>query len=167
VALFRWRSFVSLSLLIFLPLSLFAQDSRAQAILRSSGGVLVNTSAAPKSVALFLGDEIETRATASARIEYSGSSIEISPESIIKVESGEIVLEHGSVVVTTFRQFRVRSGCVLATPMGTDETVYTVTKAKHPSESLCTREGCEPRFAFRPETQESARIFRTRDRASE
>ena len=35
MALFRWRSFVSLSLLIFLPLSLFAQDSRAQAILRA------------------------------------------------------------------------------------------------------------------------------------
>lgn len=87
----------------------------------------MNTSMASKSVALFLGDEIETQATASARIEYSGSSVEISPESVIRVESGEIVLEHGSVVVTTFRQFRVRSGCVLATPVGPDETVYAVT----------------------------------------
>ncbi len=127
MTLSRWRSSVSLTLLVILPVYLFADDSGARAILRSSGGVLVNKSTVPQSVALFPQDEIETQANATARIDYTGSSADISPESVIKVETGEIVLEHGSVIVTTFKQFRVRSGCVLATPVVAEKTVYTVT----------------------------------------
>jgi hypothetical protein len=125
-ALPQWRCFVSLSLLALLPVSLSADDSAGAALLRSSGSVLVNQSAAPASIAVFAGDEIETRPGSSARIEYSGSSVEISSETLVRFESDEIVLEHGSVMVTSFRQFRVRAGCVVATPVAAEKTVYVV-----------------------------------------
>jgi hypothetical protein len=128
VALSQWRSFMSLFLLALLPVSLSADDSPpgSAALLRSGGSVLVNQSAAPASIAIFAGDEIETRPGSSARIEYPGSSVDISPESLIRFESGEIVLDHGSVTVTSFRQFRVRAGCVLATPIAAEKTTYVV-----------------------------------------
>jgi hypothetical protein len=118
-------TFVSLLLLVLLPVSLSADDSAATAaLLRTSGSVLVNQSAAPASIAVFAGDEIETRPDSSARIEYAGSSIDISPETVIRFESGEIILDHGSVTVTSFQRFRVRAGCVLATPVVTEKTTY-------------------------------------------
>jgi hypothetical protein len=115
------------SLLVLLPVSLSADDSAGTAaLLRTSGSVLVNQSAAPPSIAVFAGDEIETRPASTAHIEYTGSSIDISPETVIEFESGEVVLDHGSVTVTSFRQFRVRAGCVLATPVAGAKTTYTV-----------------------------------------
>jgi len=126
VTFFRWRNFVSLTLLAILPVSLSADDS-AVAVLRSvSGTVLVNQSAAPASIAVFLGDVIETRPDSSARMEYRGSSVEIDPGTIIRLEDNEIILDHGSVTVTSFQQFRVRAGCVFATPVAADKTIYSV-----------------------------------------
>jgi hypothetical protein len=78
-------------------------------------------------MAIFAGDEIETRPGSSAYIEYLGSMITISPETILSFESGEIVLDHGSVTVTSLRQFRVRAGCVLATPVAAENTTYMAT----------------------------------------
>lgn len=124
--MYQWRSFVSLSLLAVLSVSLSADESAGAALLRISGEVLVNQRAAPVSIAIFVGDEIETRPGSSARIEYPGSLIEISPEAIVRFESGEVVLEHGSVIVTSLRQFRVHAGCVVATPVATERTIYVV-----------------------------------------
>lgn len=95
-------------------------------MLHASGVVLVNRNAVPGSIAIFAGDEIETQPHSTARIEYVGSAIDISPESIVRFEIGEIVLEHGSVMVTTFRQLRVRTGCVVATPAVAAKTAYVV-----------------------------------------
>jgi hypothetical protein len=118
-------SFVSLLLLALLPVSLAADDSAATAaLLRTNGSVLVNQSAAPASIAVFAGDEIETRSDSSAILEYRGSFVEIAPETVVTFETGEIVLDHGSVTVTSFQQFRVRSGCVLATPVALEKTIY-------------------------------------------
>lgn len=121
-----WRYFVALTLLTVLPASLSADDLSGGAILRSNGGVLVNKSAAPPSIAVFSRDVIENRSDAVAWIQYDGSSVEISPETIITLGNGEILLDHGIVTVTTVRQFRVHTGCVVATPVTADETVYTM-----------------------------------------
>jgi hypothetical protein len=118
---------MSLSLLTLLHVSLFADDAPPdRAMLHSSGMVLVNQGSAPGSMAIFAGDEVETRPGSSARIEYVGSSVDISPETLVHFESGEIILEHGSVIVTSFRQLRVRAGCVLATPVAAEKTIYFV-----------------------------------------
>lgn len=118
---------MSLSLLTLLPVSLFADDAPPdRAMLYSSGMVLMNQGSAPGSMAIFAGDEVETQPGSSARIEYAGSWVDISPETLVRFESGEIVLEHGSVIVTSFRQFRVRAGCVVATPVAAEKTTYFV-----------------------------------------
>jgi hypothetical protein len=127
VALASWRYFVSLALLIILPVYLSADDlAAASAVLRSNGGVLVNGSTAPSSIAVFSGDVIENRSESTAWVEYQGSSVEINRETVITLGNGEILLDHGIVTVTTFRQFRVRAGCVVAAPVAVDKTVYLV-----------------------------------------
>jgi uncharacterized low-complexity protein len=115
-------------MIAILPVSLLAQDTAA-AMLRSDGiGVLVNKNPAPPSTALFSDDLIETQKTAVARIEASGSTADIHPETMIQFEGNELVLEHGSLSVNTSRGLRVRVGCVTVTPVNDAEwTRYDVT----------------------------------------
>jgi len=99
------------------PLSLVAEDSGA-AMLRSNGmGVLVNNSASPASIAIFSNDLIETGKGAVARIETAGSTADVNPETMVQYHSDELVLDHGSVSVSTGRGVRVRVGCVTITPV--------------------------------------------------
>jgi hypothetical protein len=110
-----------------LTVSLAADDTGA-AILHSNSGVLLNGSAAPTSSALFPGDTIETHSTAVARIDATGSMIDINPETVVQFESDEVHLDHGSVSVNTSRGFKVRVGCVLVVPVNDAEwTRYNVT----------------------------------------
>lgn len=110
-----------------LPVSAFADDV-AVAMLRSNGqGVFVNGSPAPASIAIFDGDFIETQKQAIARIEATGSSINIDPETVVKFQVEEIVLDHGSLSVFTGRGLRVRVGCVTVTPVNPSiATTYEV-----------------------------------------
>ena len=109
-----------------LPVSLAAEDNGA-AILHSNGGVLVNRSAAPATSTLFPGDAVETQPGTVAKIELTGSDIEINPETVAEYEGDEIVLEHGRVSVNTSRGFKVRVGCVIVTPANPAWTRYVVT----------------------------------------
>lgn len=172
MSFFRWHNFVTLTLLAFLPVSLSADDS-GRAILRSSGGVLVNKSAAPQSLAVFPGDLIETQANSPARIEYPGSSVDIGPESVIQLESGGINLDHGSVIVTSFQQFRVRAGCVLATPATADMTIYTVTdtnsrvRVAAQEKDVNLDSGSRPKRAGRPESFEQVVVHQGEEKSRE
>jgi hypothetical protein len=104
-------------MVVILPVSLLAQDTAA-AMLRSNGtGVLLNKNPAPASTALFSDDLIETPKTAVARIEASGSSADLNPETVVQFEGDELVLEHGSLSVNTSRGLRVRVGCLTVTPV--------------------------------------------------
>jgi hypothetical protein len=123
--LVRWREFVCLPLIAILPVSLWADDTGA-AMLRSSGGVLVNKNVAPASTALFPDDLIETLKNIVARIEAIGSTADIHPETVLQFEGDELVLEHGSVSVNTSRQLRVRVGCITVVPVNAEWTHYEV-----------------------------------------
>jgi len=106
-----------------LPLSLLADD--VAAMLRSSGvGVLVNKNPAPASIVLFSNDLIETQKGAVARIEASGSTADINPETMIQFEGSELVLDHGSLSVNTSRGLRVRVGCLTVTPANDAEWTH-------------------------------------------
>jgi hypothetical protein len=125
-ALFR-RSFVCLILIGILPASLVAEDTGA-AILHSNGGVLVNGNAATDTATIFPGDTVEVQAKAGARIEISGSMVDVTSETVFEFDNGEIHLDHGSVSVNTSRGFRVRAGCVIVTPVNVEAwTQYDVT----------------------------------------
>ena len=97
------------------------------AILRNNGGVLLNGAAAPSSSAVFSGDTVQTQAKSAARIELEGSTIDVGPDTLIQFGSEEISLDHGSIVVNTSRSLKVRSGCVVVTPVYADWTLYDVT----------------------------------------
>jgi len=113
-------------MIVILPVSLWADDTAA-AILRTSGGVLVNKSPAQASTALFPDDLIETPDKVAARIEAAGSTADINPQTVLQFEGNELVLDHGSLSVNTSRGLRVRVGCVLITPVNDDWTHYDVT----------------------------------------
>jgi ferric-dicitrate binding protein FerR (iron transport regulator) len=109
-----------------LPASLAADDNGA-AILQSNGGVLLNGLSAAPSAALFPRDTVETQPKTAARIELTGSAIDINPETLVEFEGDEIVLEHGSVSVNTSRAFKVRVGCLVVIPVNPTWTRYDVT----------------------------------------
>ena len=117
IDLYKWRNVVCLPMIAILPVSLWADDGVSAAMLRSNGiGVFVNKNPASPSNALFSDDLIETQKTAIARIETSGSTADINPESMVQFEGNELVLDHGSVSVNTARGLRVRVGCITVTP---------------------------------------------------
>jgi hypothetical protein len=111
---------------VILPVSLMAQDT-ASAILRSDGTTLVNDRIAPSSSALFPHDLIQTPKSVGARIETIGSFADINPETLVQFDGDELVLDHGSLSVSTSRGLRVRAGCVTVTPVNLELTNYTVT----------------------------------------
>lgn len=111
---------------VILPASLTAQDANA-AMLRSNGGVLVNGGTVQESSALFTGDTVQTQSKSTARIEATGATIELTEETVAEFDGDELRLDHGSVQVNTSRQFRVRAGCVLVTPVLEEWTRYEVT----------------------------------------
>jgi hypothetical protein len=124
-ALFK-RNFVCLILIGILPASLVADDTGA-AILHSTGGVLVNGNAATDTATIFPGDTVEVQGKAVARIEVSGSMIDVTSQTLLEFDNGEIHLDHGSVSVSTSRGFRVRAGCVTITPVNREAwTQYDV-----------------------------------------
>ena len=111
---------------VILPVSLMADDTGA-AMLRSNPGVLLNKNPAPASAALFRDDLIETPKQVVARIEASGSTADIGPETMVQFDGDELVLEHGSLSVNSNQGMRVRVGCLTITPVNTDWTHYEVT----------------------------------------
>jgi hypothetical protein len=124
--LFKWRQFILLPVIALL--SAFMLADNAGAVLRSDGsGVLVNRTPPPTSTVLFSGDLIETQQTAVARIEASGSAVNINSQTLVQFEGDELVLEHGGLSVNTTRGLRVRVGCLVVVPQNTaDWTHYEV-----------------------------------------
>jgi hypothetical protein len=111
-------------MIAILPVSLWGDDVSA-AMLRSNGvGVFVNKSPASPSNALFSDDLIETQKTAFARIETSGSTADINPETMVQFEGNELVLDHGSLSVNTSRGLKVRVGCITVTPVNDAEWTH-------------------------------------------
>ena len=113
-------------MVVVLPTSLMAQDS-ARAMLHNDGGAWVNGNPAPKSTAIFMHDLVRTQKENSARIDADGSTITVEPETIVQFEGDELVLEHGSLQVNTFRGMRVRINCVTVSPPAQEWARYDVT----------------------------------------
>ena len=106
-------------------MALPADDSGA-GILHSTGSVLLNRNAAPPTSAVFAGDLIEVQNNAVARIEVAGSAADISPETVVQFENGELLLEHGGLSVNTSRGLKVRTGCTTVKPVHLAWTQYEV-----------------------------------------
>lgn len=112
-----------LGLISYLPSACLAADTPS-AILKVSGeGVAVNDKAAANAMALYPNDLIRTQKGVAARIEMTGSAVDINPETIVEYDGDELVLEHGGLTVNTSTGLRVRVGCLLVVPV--NDTTWT------------------------------------------
>lgn len=79
------------------------------------------------SSAVFTGDLLETKPGFSASLTLDGSTVLIQPESVAKLQENMLVLDHGSVSVTTSKSFKVRVNCLTVVPTSDAWTQYDVT----------------------------------------
>ncbi len=122
----EWRNLVCGVMVVILPMSLMAQDS-AGAMLHNEGGVWLNGNSAPNSSAIFPHDLVRTQKENKARIDADGSTVTVEPETIVQFEGDELILEHGSLQVNTWRGMRVRVNCVTVNPPAQEWARYDVT----------------------------------------
>ena len=130
----EWRNLVCGVMVVFVPASLGAQDSaqgfpqsNGRAMLHNNGGTWLNQRPAPESAAIFIEALIQTEKDHSARIDTEGSTVTIGPDTSVQFEGDEIVLDHGTLQVSTVRELRVRVNCVTVIPITEDRTYYEVT----------------------------------------
>jgi hypothetical protein len=112
-------------MIAILPESLMADDSAA--ILHSTGGVRLNGNPSPPSSALFPDDLVQTPSHSEATINAAGSTVMVNPDTVVQFEGIELHLDHGTLLVGTSRQLRVRVGCVTVIPVNPVWTQYDVT----------------------------------------
>ena len=122
----QWRGYLCFFLATSLPFSIAAQESGLATLRTMGGDVLLNGQSSPSTSTIFAGTLLETRKGSSARLSLGGSTIDINSETSLTFDGDEISLDHGSLLVNTSRAFRVRSGCVVITPVLEDWTQYTV-----------------------------------------
>src|ERR1700683_899354 len=126
IVCFEWRQIVCRAITLILSTSLIAQEP-ARAILHNDGGVLPNSQPAPNASASFLHDVVQTQKGSFAKIDAQGSTVTIQPETVVRFEGEELILEHGSLQVNTSTAMRVRVDCVTVVPLTDEWTRYDVT----------------------------------------
>jgi len=122
-----FRSAVCCLLAIVFPAQMMLAGETASAMLYTTGAAWVNGSEAPKSVALFAGDLLQTRPDSTASIQSNGSNVMVMADSLVKFEGPAVELEHGSVRVTTSRGLATVAGVVTIKPAGDAWTEFQVT----------------------------------------
>jgi hypothetical protein len=123
------RGFLCWAMLVVVPVSLLGQAAPGQtggAILHTQGGVWVNGYEARDSSAVFPGDLLETKPGSSASLSLDGSTVLVQPESVAKLQTNLLELDHGSVFVGTSKSFRVRVNCITVVPVLNEWTQYEV-----------------------------------------
>lgn len=128
------RGLLCWALFVIMPVSLLGQTSLGQtapgqtggAILHTQGGVWINGYEATDSSAVFPGDLVETKSGSSANLSLDGSTVLIQPESVAKLQTNLLELEHGSVFVGTSKSFKVRVNCITVIPVLNEWTQYEV-----------------------------------------
>lgn len=124
------RGFLCWVMLVIVPVSLLGQTPSNQtgaAILHTQGGVWVNGYEATDSSAVFPGDLLETKPGSSANLTLDGTTVLIQPESVAKLQTDLLELDHGGVSVGTSKSFKVRVNCLTVVPVLNEWTQYEVT----------------------------------------
>jgi hypothetical protein len=119
------RNVICGAMAFILPISLVAADS-GPAILYSKGGLWVNGNVAPASLAIFADDLVQTQAASVGKIDAEGSTVTIQPDTIVQFQGDMLVLDHGTLLVSSSRQMRVRVGCLTVIPLAAEWTQYDV-----------------------------------------
>lgn len=123
------RCFLCWVMLVIVPVSLLGQSTPGQtgaAILHTQGGVWINGYEARDSSAVFPGDLLETKPGSSASLSLDGSTVLVQPESVAKLQTNLLELDHGSVSVGTSKNFKVQVNCLTVVPVLNEWTQYEV-----------------------------------------
>lgn len=148
------RGFLCWAMMVIVPQSLLGQTSQEQtvpgqavpgqtppgqalpgqgeegqtgaAILHTQGGVWINGYEARDASAVFPGDLLETKQGSSANLSLDGATVLIQPESVAKLQTNLLELDHGSVLVGTSKSFKVRVHCITVVPVLNEWTQYEV-----------------------------------------
>jgi hypothetical protein len=148
------RCFLCWAMMVIVPLSLLGQTSPGQtppgqtspaqtspgqnlpgqsepaqtgaAILHTQGGVWINGYEAQDASAVFPGDLLETKQGSSANLSLDGATVLIQPETVGKLQSNLLELDHGGVLVGTSKSFKVRVHCITVVPVLNEWTQYEV-----------------------------------------
>jgi hypothetical protein len=102
------------------------QSATGAAILHAQGGVWINGYEARDSSAVFPGDLLETKPGSAANLILDGSTVLIQPESVVKLQSNFLELDHGNVAVGTSKGFKVQVHCITVVPVLNEWTQYEV-----------------------------------------
>lgn len=113
-------------MIVILPASLAAQDP-TRGLLYSDGGTWLNEAPAPSVAAIFPDSLVQTQTGHAARIEVEGSSVLVSPETMMQFQGLELVVDHGRLQVDTAREMEVIVGCITISPVNSDRTQFDVT----------------------------------------
>jgi hypothetical protein len=117
------RPLVSIVLTLLVPAQLLGQ-APASGMVYASGMAWVNGTEVPKSVALFPGDTLQTKADASANIGTNGSSVMVLSDSVLKYEGTSVAVDRGTVRVSTGTGFAAHACEVKARPADNVPTQY-------------------------------------------
>src|ERR1039457_4503294 len=123
------RGFLCWAMLLVVPVSLLGQAVPGQtrgAILHTQGGGWGYGYEGRDSPAGFPGDLLETKPGSSASLSLDGSTVLVQPESVAKLQTNLLELDHGSVFVGTSKSFRVRVNCITVVPVLNEWTQYEV-----------------------------------------
>ena len=119
------KKLVSCILVLLVPASLFAADSAA-AMLYTNGTAWLNGTSVPKSSAVFVGDLVQTKADSVANIKAPGSSVLVSSDSLVQMQTDSVKLEHGRVNVGTSKNMAAQVGGLKITPTNAAWTEFEV-----------------------------------------
>jgi hypothetical protein len=115
-------------MVISVPASLMAADS-GTAMARPYGPAWLNGTSVQQSSAVFPGDLVQTGSSAAFKIRAAGSSVTVLADSLVKLDTGAISLERGSVQMLTSKGMFARAGTVTATPASSAWTEFQLTRA--------------------------------------
>jgi hypothetical protein len=120
---FQLQSMILICLILLLPTFLFASNS---AMLTAMGPITTNGHIGLNSSALFAGDVVATPQESAATINAEGSMVLVQPDSSVQFQPNAVVMEHGGVVVTTWKGMAVRTGKFTITPAASGTSKFEV-----------------------------------------
>ena len=121
----EWRKLVCGVMLVVWPTSLMTQDSGG-AMLHADEDTWVNGNLVRNSSAIFPLDQVQTQKGNGAKIDASGSTVSLRPDTLLQFGVDELVLDHGSLELDTSREVKVRVNCMIVAPLARAWTRYDV-----------------------------------------
>jgi len=124
------RKFIAFMMLTVVPASLMAAESNAAMMYAYGPAAAVNGLAVPRSSAIFPGDRVHTNGSSVAKINAPGVNVQVLPDSEVKFEGSSLLLDSGTVAVSTSKGTSTRVGEITVTPATQNLTEFQVTESK-------------------------------------